>query len=61
MKTKENEKMEYEAPTVNVYELMSEGCILSASNGDQLTDIGTGGEIGSRSTQFSAISSDRGF
>lgn len=60
MKTKENEKMEYEAPAMNVYELISEGCILSAS-GDQLTDIGTGGEIGSRSTQFSAISSDRGF
>lgn len=60
MDTKKIEKMEYEAPVTNVYELISEGCILSGS-GDQLTDIGSGGEIGSRSTQFSAISSDRGF
>lgn len=58
MKTKrEIEKMEYEAPVANVYELMSEGCILACS----LPDIGEGGQIGTRSTEFGVMSSERGF
>lgn len=62
MKTKrEIEKMEYEAPVANVYELMSEGCILSASNGGTITDIEEGVTIGTRTSTFNSMPSERPF
>lgn len=58
---KEIEKMEYEAPVAKVYELMTEGCILSASNGGTITDIETGGELGTRTSTFNSMPSERPF
>lgn len=58
---KEIEKMEYEAPVAKVYELMTEGCILTGSGEGQLENIGQGGQLGTRSTEFSVMSSERGF
>lgn len=54
--------MEYEAPVTNVYELISEGCILSGSNtGANITDISGGVTIGTRTSEFNSVSSERGF
>lgn len=62
MKTKENEKMEYEAPISKVYKLISEGCILSGSDtGANITDIETGGELGTRTSTFNSMPSERPF
>ena len=62
MDTKKIEKMEYEAPVTNVYELISEGCILSGSNtGANITDISGGVTIVTRTSEFNSVSSERGF